>query len=349
MSHFRRGLLYFSSDKPINKGVKVSEFIPIELELLRIDTILGVDLYLKTPHGFILYRSHRVPFNDKVRRNLMAHGVNELYIATADTAKFDQYLENNLTGILDDPEIKAEVKSRLVYESSLNIARDLLLKPNSISTIKRSTKIVQSMVDLHLKDDGGFKKLVELMPTDYNIFSHCANVSTYSIALGKSLGVFNKNELYELGLGAFLHDIGKSKIPKEILNKPARLTTEEFEIVKEHVQIGYSIAEKIPIVPRHSMVPILLHHERLSGNGYPHGKYKEEIPVTGLITAVADAFDAMTTRRVYQKAMKTFSALQILLSDDENFDRRVVLEMIKLMSPEKDKAEVPIQKKIITT
>jgi HD-GYP domain-containing protein (c-di-GMP phosphodiesterase class II) len=95
------------------------------------------------------------------------------------------------------------------------------------------------------------------------------------------------------------------------------------------------------------MVPILLHHERLSGKGYPNGKSKEEIPVSGLITAVADAFDAMTTRRVYQKALKTFSALQILLSDDENFDRKIVLEMIKLMSPEKDKTESPAPKKII--
>jgi len=316
----------------------------IDLDLLRIDTILGIDLYLKVPQGFILYRSKKIPFNEKVRKNLLYHGVTSLYIPARESGKFSDYIENNLTNILSDESIKNETKRQLVYDSSITIARDLIANPNSITTIKRSSRVVENMVDLHLKDDGGFKKLIELMPSEYKLFSHSANVATYSIALGKSMGIFSKNELYELGLGAFLHDVGKSEIPKAILFKPGPLDHDEFEKIKEHVQLGYNIVKKNPVIPKRSMLPILLHHERLSGTGYPSGIRKEQISPVGLITAVADSFDAMTTNRVYQDAQSTYDVLQLLLADDDKYDRGIVLEMIKLLGPHQEIADFKVPK-----
>ena len=162
------------------------DYTAIDLELLRIDAILGVDLYLKTQQSYTLYRAQNIPFNDKIRRNLLNHGVKELYIKSRDTLKFNLYLENNLSGILSDPDIGIEVKRQVVYESSLNIARDLIQNPGSITTLKRSTQVVRNLVDLQLKDRGGFQKVAELMPVDYKIFTHSANVATFSIAIGNS-------------------------------------------------------------------------------------------------------------------------------------------------------------------
>jgi putative nucleotidyltransferase with HDIG domain len=314
--------------------MKDNNYFPIELELLRIDTILGVDLFLKGDRDYILYRSRTVPFNDRVRRNLIGHGVKQLYVPSADADKFNRYIENNLPSILADPLVKPEQKRQLVYESSIAVARELLHDPSSPETLKRSTRIVTGMVDLHLKDEGGFKKIIELMPSDYNLIHHSANVATYSIALGKALGI-SKNDLYELGLGALLHDIGKSKIPQEILYKPGKLTFDEFAIVKNHVLHGIDIAAKNPVVPKQALLPILWHHERLSGDGYPYGKSDIEIPLFGLITAVSDSFDAMTTKRVYQNAHSTFHALETLLAENDKYDPRVVLELVKLMGPDK--------------
>jgi len=326
----------------------VIEYQPIDLEILRIDTILGIDLYIKAPQEYVLYRSRKIPFNEKVRQNLLTHGVEYLYIPSTESSKFTNYIESNLGSIISDPGVKIETKRRILYESSLRIARDLIQQPTSIESIKRSSKVVENMVDLHLKDEGGFKKLVELMPQDYNIVSHCANVATYSVAIGKSLGIFNRNELYELGLGAFLHDIGKSKIPKDILNKPGSLNDEEFAKVKEHVILGYNMAIRIPIIPKQSILPILLHHERLTGNGYPSGREKNEISILGLITAVADSFDAMTTNRVYQNAKSTYKVLKELLNDNGNYDQRVVLEMTKLLGPDLETRDMQFNKEIIT-
>ena len=308
-------------------------FIPISLELLRIDTILGVDLFLKINQGHVLYRSSKVPFNDKVRRNLISHGVSELYISNTDSDKFARYIENNLSGILNDPLVPPEQKRQLVYDSSINIARDLLQNPSSPTAIKRSTNVVKNMVDLHLKDEGGFQKLVELMPRDYDLIHHSANVATYSVALGKALGV-SKSDLYELGLGSLLHDVGKSKIPREILYKPGKLTNDEFNVIKEHVFHGMNIAGTNPVIPKNALTPILWHHERLSGAGYPYGKVQDEIPLYGMITGIADSFDAMTTKRIYQDAVSTFKSLEILLSESDSYDSKVVLELIKLLGPE---------------
>jgi putative nucleotidyltransferase with HDIG domain len=320
------------------------DFMEIDLEILRIDTILGFDLYLRGPTDYILYRSRNVPFNEKVRQNLLSHGVKALHMPGRDIDKFGAYIENNLGNIVSDPHIKTEVKCRVLYETSVNIARDLINDPGSISTIRRSAKAVENMVDFYLRDEGGIRKIIEMMPEDYDLYAHSTNVATLSVALGKSLGVIAKSDLYELGLGALLHDIGKSQVPRDILSKPGPLTEDEFEVVKKHVRFGCYMVENNPVVPRQAIQAILLHHERLSGSGYPFGKRRDEIPLFGLIAGVADSFDAMTSNRVYQKALTSYSAMQVLLSELHEYDRTVVVEMMKLLGPQKVQDSLKINK-----
>jgi putative nucleotidyltransferase with HDIG domain len=326
--------------------MKWPDYLEIDLELLRIDTILGFDLFLPGPRGLILYRSRNVPFNERVRQNLLYHGVKSLYMPARDIEKYTAYIENNLSNIIADPNVKIETKCQLLYDTSVNIAKELLLEPTSLKAVKRSAKAVENMVDLYLKDEGGIKKIIELMPEDYKLYTHSTNVATLSIAIGRSLGVFSKADLYELGLGALLHDIGKSQVPQAILLKPGPLTPDEFETVKQHVRFGCYMVEGNPIVPRQALIPIMWHHERLSGEGYPLGKGHGEIPLFGMVTAVADSFDAMTSNRVYQKAMSSFKAMEVLMSETNSYDPRVVKEMLKLLGPSqtKPKEEVALAK-----
>jgi HD-GYP domain-containing protein (c-di-GMP phosphodiesterase class II) len=319
------------------------EYVEIDLELLRIDTILGFDLYLAGPNGYILYRSRNVPFNERVRQNLIGHGVKSLYMPGSDMKKFTAYIENNLANIVSDPKIKTEVKCQILYDTSINIAKELLFDPSSLTAVKRSTKIVENIVDLYLKDEGGIKTIIEMMPEDYLLYTHSTNVSILSVALGKSLGILNRNELYELGLGALLHDIGKSKIPRHILNKPGPLSPDEFDEVKQHVKYGCYMVENNPVVPRQALQAIQGHHERLSGMGYPDGSAGGSIPLFGMITGVADSFDAMTSNRVYQKALSSFKAMDILLSEPHNYEKKIVVEMLNLLGPEKSKLLPPLE------
>jgi len=130
---------------------------------------------------------------------------------------------------------------------------------------------------------------------------HSERVSSFSMAIARHLGL-NQEEVFRVRIAAILHDVGKLGIRDGILNKPAGLTSEEFEVMQQHPKIGAQIMAPIPMLK--DIIPgIRNHHETWDGNGYPDGLTGEEIPMVARIIAVADTFDAMTTTRPYQKAM----------------------------------------------
>jgi len=136
---------------------------------------------------------------------------------------------------------------------------------------------------------------------------HSERVSRFSMAIAQRLGLSDE-EIEKIRISALLHDVGKIAIDDAILKKPAALTDEEYEIMKGHPQKGYKIMSQIPAM-KEFLPGMYMHHEMVNGMGYPQGLKGDEIPLMGKIVAVADTFDAMTTDRPYQKAMKFDDAL----------------------------------------
>jgi putative nucleotidyltransferase with HDIG domain len=136
---------------------------------------------------------------------------------------------------------------------------------------------------------------------------HSERVSRFSMAIAQRLGL-DDEEVEKIRISALLHDVGKIAIDDNILKKPAALTDEEYEIMKGHPQKGYKIMSQIPAM-KEFLSGMYMHHEMVNGMGYPQGLKGDEIPLMGKIVAVADTFDAMTTDRPYQKAMKFEDAL----------------------------------------
>ncbi len=130
---------------------------------------------------------------------------------------------------------------------------------------------------------------------------HSRRVFLYSIEIAKAMGGL-ENQMRNIAMGAWLHDIGKLAISDAILLKPGPLTDEEREIMQRHVQIGYDLVKGIPFLADAAEI-IFAHHERCDGSGYPRGLKTEEIPVGARIFAVADTFDAMTSDRPYRRAL----------------------------------------------
>jgi HD-GYP domain-containing protein (c-di-GMP phosphodiesterase class II) len=131
---------------------------------------------------------------------------------------------------------------------------------------------------------------------------HSERVSRFSVAIAQRMGL-DDDEVEKIRVSALLHDVGKIGIDDNILKKPASLTDEEFEVMKKHPQKGYKIMSQIPAM-KEFLPGMYMHHEMVDGKGYPQGLKGHEIPLMGKIVAVADTFDAMTTDRPYQKAMK---------------------------------------------
>jgi HD-GYP domain-containing protein (c-di-GMP phosphodiesterase class II) len=209
---------------------------------------------------------------------------------------------NRESDVVDDDESRRQAKR--TYAQSVAVAREVMTglrmgKGVSLRPVKRA---VQSIVDQVLSNETSIVGLTTLRDYDEYTFTHCVNVCIFSVALGKKLG-FDKHQLYELGLGALLHDIGKIRMPHELVNKSGPLTPEEFRLMQEHPTEGVlamfgmrGFAE----LPLRAMLMAYEHHMKTDQTGYPRSVRPRTPTLFSRIVAVADGFDAATSKRSYQ-------------------------------------------------
>ena len=164
---------------------------------------------------------------------------------------------------------------------------------------------------------------------------HSVRVAQYSRMLAEKMGLSAKEceDVYYMGL---LHDLGKIGVPNAIINSPAKLTKEEYDIVKGHPALGADILSEIKSRPD-LMIGARWHHERYDGKGYPDGKKGEEIPLYARIIAVADSYDAMTSNRSYRKHMtQDVVRLEIEKNMGTQFDENVAKHMLEIIDEDVD-------------
>lgn len=152
-----------------------------------------------------------------------------------------------------------------------------------------------------------FDMLHNMRQVNDSTYAHSLNVAIISRIIGKWLH-FSNEELDTLTLACLLHDIGKTKIPDEVLNKDGKLTDEEFQMIRNHPKYGYDILKSQPL-NSHIKKAALMHHERCDGSGYPMGLTMEEIDDYALIIAIADVYDAMTAARSYRAPLCPFEVI----------------------------------------
>lgn len=210
------------------------------------------------------------------------------------------------------------------FESNRQFSNVLVLEKAAKSLIR----IIRE-IQAEIKDSQDLLALLSDVYTyDNYIFTHSLNVTMYSLAIGMKLKL-REHELETLGLGALLHDVGKVKIPEEILMKPERLTDEEFYQIKKHTVEGFELLRNIPSVTLIAAHCAYQHHERLNGSGYPRGIKGNEIHPFGKIIAVADVFDAVTTNRIYRQAMLPHEGLEILYSGSGTLYDQKTIEVFR--------------------
>lgn len=173
--------------------------------------------------------------------------------------------------------------------------------------------------------------LTNLKQRDEYTSIHCVNVCVLALAFGRHLGL-SRAELGQLGTGALLHDVGKMLTPDEVLNKPARLSVDEFEIMKRHPVDGYELMRDTGRVSLEALAIIRHHHERVEGQGYPDGLRGEQIPLTVMITALADVYDALTSDRVYRGGLTSDQALRMMYHNAaRHYGQEIVEEFIRCL------------------
>jgi len=194
---------------------------------------------------------------------------------------------------------------------------------------------VRSVVDEILAGKAPLGGLAEISSADSYTFAHSVDVCVLSVAAGVKLG-YRRSDLIKLGIGALLHDLGKTKVPPEILNKPGRLTPAEFAEIKKHPAWGYKLLlEEVDGEADPASAEIILnHHERYDGSGYPRGLHGERLSEMSMVCAAADMYNAITTDRVYRPALPPHEAYEMLMGAGGTLvDFRVVQAFLACVEP----------------
>ncbi len=270
----------------------------VPIEELQIGMVIGKAVW--TVDGTLLYTPGTVIEPDHLKQILDA-GIKFIEIKDKETVagEANELTRNEITRVVKD------------------IFRDVTLtSPLEQGMVKQT---INDMLRPVLKDKCVLLHLTEVRGKDTYIFNHSVNVCMLSLIVGVFLKL-KRDQLKNLGLSALLHDIGRTRVPRDILYKPSSLAVEEFEEVKKHAVYGCDMLKTYRQLPEAVRLTALQHHERLDGSGYPYGLAGEQIILFARIVAVADVFDALIADRPFRRAFFPHQAVEIIVNSPGQFD-----------------------------
>lgn len=288
----------------------------VHINLLQPGMKLGKRIY--SEEGLVLL-SEGVELTSRLIERLKDLGIGYVYISDAATEDI----------IIPDM-LREETRRRALVEIKQHFQSMSGLK--SKSRIPHFGKALSGLMNTILEDIGSQKEamimLMDMNASDFDLYNHSLNVCVYTLVLGVASG-YTRQQLMEIGLGALLHDIGKTQIAPEILHKPAKLSDEEFKIIQQHTTYGHRILKDEPGIPLLSAHCALQHHERIDGSGYPFGLKDKEIHEYAKWLSLADSYDAMTTNRVYKQALLPHQAVEVLYTGSGTLYEQRMLEKFR--------------------
>lgn len=268
----------------------------LNIELLKSDCILASDIYQYDSEA-LLYKKGTILTKAKIDK-LKKFGLLSIPIYTYE----DKKIEYNDSDIVKR---KIELEFDKIYEYASYIVSSVLNKKDIKNTISKM---------------------------DSGIYDHSYKVALLATMIGINIEKFDQFKLEELAISSLLHDIGKSTIDFSVLNKPGKLTNEEYEIIKKHSQNGFDILTATEMFSPDICEAVLSHHENEDGSGYPNCQKGSEIPLYSRIIHICDVYSALTTKRCYKDAWSSEQAITMLDKDKEKFEPNLI-EIFKTSLP----------------
>ena len=185
--------------------------------------------------------------------------------------------------------------------------------------VQATDSIADTLISAIQENDAMAIDISALKTSDEYTFKHSVDVATISMIVAKKMGMTDE-EIHEIGVAGLLHDVGKTKIPLEILNKPGRLDDAEFEVMRQHSVYSYRIIQNNADLSEEVKLGVLQHHEKINGAGYPIGVSGQQISPYAKVLAVADIYDALVTERPYKSAFSQREAIEMIMSMTQELD-----------------------------
>lgn len=304
--------------------MSINLYFSIPFDVLLDNPVLNFDLYINSStresKDMFLKLANKGERIAPIQINNFKEKFKQFYVS-------EEQREDYLFAILKDANKPKEEKAKIIKDKAIEHLDNLYGHPENFSsellqeTMDGSVAVVSNMINL-LKDENvmSLSNLIgDLSFHDFYTYDHSINVSMYSIQLYKELNPnCSEEELLTIGMGGLFHDLGKVKLPTSIINKPGKLTDEEYDSIKTHPRIGIDLlldghVELQSGVEIFDIARVIHeHHESVDGSGYPRGISGDEISYFAKVCAVADFFDAITTKRSYSDSMILNDALGVM-------------------------------------
>jgi putative nucleotidyltransferase with HDIG domain len=262
--------------------------------------------------------------NEYMIDSLLKLGIMSVYIQEGEEEPAE--VEKKISSIaqIRINKLRTEDRSKVTLSDSVRkrVAEGIQFVYNNTETpalAETADNIASELLSTIASNDAIAIDISALKTSDEYTFKHSVDVATISMIIAKQRGLSQK-EIREIGVAGLLHDVGKTKIPVEILNKPGRLDDDEFSIMRQHSVYGYQILNEKKNFSPEILLGVLQHHEKINGGGYPMGMQADKICPYAKILTVADIYDALVTERPYKAAFSQREAIEMIMSMTSELD-----------------------------
>ena len=303
------------------------QYVPVDILPFREATRdIFFDVYLKLGEGnYAHVFSKNTGLDYKRLASYIQKGVTTLYVKEEDLIKYQEFISRKAENVFNDPSASKEQKiASLLNMTEQNMAEIFSNLQLDEETAQKTKKVVTGYVGLMAGDAKTLAMILKLVAHGEYLYYHSIAVSVFSLFIAKASGQFNKKMFELVGLGGFLHDIGLSKLPKEIVDTVDEHDPGKSLEMRSHPKLGLKMLERVNVIPDEVRHIIYQHHEEPGGKGYPNRLGTGVIYYPAKIVALADAFSAYISTRPFREAMTVPEAIKKIQEDRGKFDRDLV-------------------------
>lgn len=291
-------------------------------------------VYLRQEGQYVLYAGKSEMFTAGHKARLNELGMREVFVLKGHKKRYDRYVEENLGAILGNDGMPMAERAQIFYGSSLDLVKNVLREslPGSLPREQlRQIELFVRQTAKFLSRKDALRSIGSLISHDFKVYRHSVNTFVFTTALLQTYDLEEKIML-ECGVGAILHDIGKQKVPPEILDKPIGLSKAEQAVYQTHPVRGVAMVANLA-VSGEVYNSILFHHERMDGSGYPSGLAGADIPFLVRVLSAADRYESLVSGKPHREALTPYQALRVMSEREKGgFDPEVVKRLVLVLS-----------------
>ncbi len=313
-------------------------YLPIIIESLIYGKNSDYPLYIKIGDRYVLYRTKALIFSNNDVLRLKNNGVHNLYLKQEDKKKYDEDMIEHMKNIAYADNKSFEDKAVNIYNYSKIYAQYIMTTGNVKDVKEQLKQVIETMVEYILMSELALVNIINMSQYNAGEVGHGMNVSIYAMTLAGRLGFSNKVSLYEIGLAGLVHDIGKIKIPQQLLQKQ-NLTEEELNEIKKHPIYSKEILIENEVDSDNIINAVIEHHEASNGTGYPYAKMEENISIFGKILIIVNMFDSLTRELPNKIKLEKKDALNNMILHRELYNNAFLKEFVLLMKESGEKSK----------